>query len=573
MMIDFGKAKVLEGPLTQLGKQARMGVGRVDRPLANLLKQLSELSRSHRSVRYASLTLGPASIIMLRAPIEYTAPCMTPTETFILGSYFFVLVILAVYGWHRYYLVYLYMIHKHEHPVPKGSAEALPLVTVQLPLYNEMYVVDRLVDAVCRLEYPRDRLEIQVLDDSTDETQEIAELAVRRHQAHGINIAYIHRTNRAGYKAGALDEGLHIAEGEFVAIFDADFIPRPDFLMCTVPYFSDPNVAMVQARWGHVNEEYSLLTKIQAILLDAHFVLEHGSRNRGGCFFNFNGTAGIWRRQAICDGGGWQHDTLTEDLDLSYRTQLRGWKFVFLPDHVAPAELPVEMNAFKSQQHRWAKGSIQTFIKLMPRILRSSQPFKVKAEAFFHLSANFNYPLMCLLSVLMAPSMVIRYNMGWYEMLLIDVPLFFAATASVANFYMVSQRELYPGTWTERLRYLPFLMSIGIGLAVNNTKAVFEAICGKESEFTRTPKYRIEDGADEWIGKKYRQSGAVQPLIELALGLYFTATVFYALANGIYATVPFLMLFQIGFLYTGLLSIFQQYAGDAVVAVAQGKEA
>jgi hypothetical protein len=321
----------------------------------------------------------------------------------------------------------------------------------------------------------------------------------------------------------------------------------------------------VQTRWGHVNEGYSLLTKIQAILLDAHFVLEHGSRNRGGCFFNFNGTAGIWRRDAIVDGGGWQHDTLTEDLDLSYRTQLRGWQFVFLPNHVAPAELPVEMNAFKSQQHRWAKGSIQTFLKLMPHILRSEQSFKVKAEAFFHLSANFNYPLMCVLSMLMAPSMVIRYNMGWYEMLLIDIPLFLAATASVANFYMVCQRELYPHTWMERLRYLPFLMSIGIGLAVNNTRAVFEALFHKPSEFARTPKYHIESGGDEWIGKKYRQSVVMQPLIELALGLYFTATLFYALANGIYATVPFIMLFQVGFLYTGMLSLIQQYAGDVEV--------
>ncbi|MFN2445094.1 MAG: cellulose synthase family protein [Vicinamibacterales bacterium] len=498
---------------------------------------------------------------------------MTPAETFILASYFFVLLILAVYGWHRYYLVYLYMKHKDQEPLPQGVLDPLPFVTIQLPLYNEMYVVDRVVDAVCRLDYPRDRLEIQVLDDSADETQEIAELAVRRHRAHGIDITYIHRTNRVGYKAGALDEGLAVARGDFVAIFDADFIPRPDFLMQTVPYFSDSRVAMVQARWGHINEDYSLLTKIQAILLDAHFVLEHGSRNRGGCFFNFNGTAGIWRREAIADGGGWQHDTLTEDLDLSYRTQLRGWKFVFLPSHVAPAELPVEMNAFKSQQHRWAKGSIQTFIKLMPRILRSDRPLKIKAEAFFHLSANFNYPLMCVLAVLMAPSMVIRYNMGWYEMLLIDVPLFFAATASVANFYMVCQRELYPQTWTERLRYLPLLMSIGIGLAVNNTKAVFEAVFNKPSEFARTPKYHIENGADEWIGKKYRQSVAVQPLIELALGLYFTATVFYALANGIYGTIPFLVLFQVGFLYTGLLSLVQQHSGEGVVAVAQSKEA
>ena len=492
---------------------------------------------------------------------------MTLAESLILASYFFVLVILAVYGWHRYYMVYLYMKHKHEVPVPRAHFDELPVVTIQLPLYNEMYVVDRLVDAVCGIDYPREKLEIQVLDDSTDETCAIAENAVRRHAAAGIDIKYIHRTDRSGYKAGALEAAMYVARGNFIAIFDADFIPEPDFLMATVHHFTDPKVAMVQTRWGHLNEDYSLLTKIQAILLDAHFVLEHGSRNRGGCFFNFNGTAGIWRREAIIDGGGWQHDTLTEDLDLSYRTQLRGWQFVFLPGHVAPAELPVEMNAFKSQQHRWAKGSIQTFLKLMPRILQSDQPFKVKAEAFFHLSANFNYPLMCVLSVLMAPSMVIRYNMGWYEMLLIDIPLFFAATASVANFYMVCQRELHPQTWTERLRYLPILMSIGIGLAVNNTKAVMEAIFHKPSEFKRTPKYRIEGtgngaGGGEWMGKKYRQAVAIQPLIELGLGLYFTGTLFYALANGIYGTVPFLMLFQVGFLYTGLLSIVQQFGGD-----------
>ena len=322
---------------------------------------------------------------------------MTFAETLILAAYFFVLVILAVYGWHRYYLVYLYMKHKDQQPVPRGQFETLPVVTIQLPLYNEMYVVDRLVESVCRIDYPRDLLEIQVLDDSTDETREIAELAVRRFAAQGIDIKYIHRTDRTGYKAGALEAGLQVARGEFIAIFDADFIPQPDFLTRTIQYFTDPKVAMVQTRWGHVNEDYSLLTKIQAMLLDAHFVLEHGSRNRGGCFFNFNGTAGIWRRDAIADAGGWQHDTLTEDLDLSYRAQLRGWQFIFLPDHVAPAELPVEMNAFKSQQHRWAKGSIQTFLKLMPRILQSNQPFRVKAEAFFHLSANFNYPLMCVL--------------------------------------------------------------------------------------------------------------------------------------------------------------------------------
>jgi cellulose synthase/poly-beta-1,6-N-acetylglucosamine synthase-like glycosyltransferase len=473
-----------------------------------------------------------------------------------------VLVILAVYGWHRYYLVYLYMKNKDQQPVPAGPMHALPIVTVQLPIYNEMYVADRLIDAVCQMDYPRELLEIQVLDDSTDETRAVAEQAVRRNAAKGVDISYLHRTDRTGYKAGALEAGMQVAKGEYIAIFDADFVPSADFLQRTVPFFVDPKIAMVQARWGHINADYSLLTKIQSILLDAHFVLEHGGRNRAGLFFNFNGTAGIWRRTAIIDAGGWQHDTLTEDLDLSYRAQSRGWKFVFLPHLVSPAELPVEMNSFKSQQHRWAKGSIQTCRKVLPAILRSNLPTSVKAEAFFHLTANFNYPLMCVLSVLMAPSMVIRYNMGWYEMLLIDIPLFFAATASVANFYMVCQRELYPDTWTERLKYLPFLMSIGIGLAVNNTKAVIEALLHRPSEFARTPKYHIEGGGDEWMGKKYRQAVAIQPLIELALGLYFTATLFYALANGIYGTVPFLMLFQVGFLYTGLLSIVQQYGGD-----------
>ena len=489
---------------------------------------------------------------------------MTPIETLTLAVYFFVLVILAVYGWHRYYLVYLYMKHRDHQPTPLGSFETLPRVTVQLPIYNEMYVAERLIDAVCQLDYPRELLEIQVLDDSVDETTAVAERAVRRHAAAGINITCLHRTDRTGYKAGALEAGLQVAAGEYVAIFDADFIPPPDFLRRSVPFFTDPKVAMVQARWGHVNQDYSLLTKIQSILLDGHFVLEHGSRSRSGLFFNFNGTAGIWRRSAIEDAGGWQHDTLTEDLDLSYRAQLRGWQFVFLQDLIAPAELPVEMNAFKSQQHRWAKGSIQTCRKVLPRILRSDLPLGVKTEAFYHLTANFNYVLMCVLSVLMAPSMVIRYNMGWYEMLLIDVPLFIAATASVGNFYMVCQRELYKD-WTTRLKYLPFLMSIGIGLTVNNTRAVLEALFNRQSEFVRTPKYCIERQADEWIGKKYRGSGVVQPMIELTLGLYFTATVFYALANGIYATVPFLVLFQVGFLYTALLSIVQQFAGSNVV--------
>jgi cellulose synthase/poly-beta-1,6-N-acetylglucosamine synthase-like glycosyltransferase len=490
---------------------------------------------------------------------------MTFTETLILVTYFFVLSILAIYGWHRYYLVYLYMKNKDKAPTPLPPPAVLPKVTVQLPIFNEMYVADRLIGAVCELDYPKELLEIQVLDDSTDETKDIAELAVRRHAARGFDIKYIHRVDRIGYKAGALDAGLNQAEGKFIAIFDADFIPPADFLMRALPYFdTDPKIAMVQARWGHINQDYSLLTKIQAILLDAHFVLEHGGRNRAGCFFNFNGTAGIWRREVIPDAGGWQHDTLTEDLDLSYRAQLRGWRFVFVPDIVCPAEVPVEMNSFKSQQHRWAKGSIQTCLKLMPKILRSNQPLSVKAEAFFHLTANFNYVFMSILSVLMFPAMYVRYSMGWTEMLLIDAPMFALATWSFCNFYTVAQRELYPD-WKHRLKYLPFLMSIGIGLCVNNTRALFEAVLGRQSEFARTPKYGIERQSDEWVGKKYHQTVGVQSIIEVALGLYFTYTVFYALTNGLYASAPFLMLFQIGFLYTGLLSILQQFTGENVM--------
>src|SRR5215212_8837074 len=492
---------------------------------------------------------------------------MTPSETLALTAYFFVLIVLAIYGWHRYYLVYLYMRYRDREAKPGPALDPLPVITIQLPLYNEMYVADRLIASVCEIDYPRDRLEIQVLDDSTDETRSIAELAVRRFALQGIDIKFLHRADRRGFKAGALEAGLKTARGEFIAIFDADFIPTRDFLMRLVPHFRDPQIAMVQARWGHINQDYSLLTKIQSILLDGHFVLEHGGRNRSGRFFNFNGTAGIWRRAAIDDAGGWQHDTLTEDLDLSYRAQLRGWQFVFVSDVIAPAEVPVEMNAFKSQQHRWAKGSIQTCRKLLPQILTAKVPFGVKAEAFFHLTANFNYPLMVVLSILMFPSMVIRYNMGWYEMMLIDIPLFFAATFSVCNFYLVCQREIH-SDWRSRIKYLPFLMSIGIGLSINNTRAVIEALFNKQSEFARTPKYHIEANADEWVGKKYRQSVAVQPLIELVLGLYFTATVFYALANQIYGTVPFLVLFQIGFLYTGLLSIVQQYAGESDVVAA-----
>jgi cellulose synthase/poly-beta-1,6-N-acetylglucosamine synthase-like glycosyltransferase len=472
----------------------------------------------------------------------------------LLVFYFAVLLTLAVFGAHRYRMVYLYFRHESRRPGSPRAFEELPRVTVQLPVFNELYVVERLIDAVSRFDYPADRLEIQVLDDSTDETSDVARAAVSRNRARGVDIHYLHRADRSGFKAGALAAGLERAKGELIAIFDADFVPGPGFLRESVHYFTDPSIGMVQARWGHVNAEYSLLTRVQAVLLDAHFVLEHGGRNRAECFFNFNGTAGIWRRQAIEEAGGWQHDTLTEDMDLSYRAQLRGWRFLFLPDVVVPAELPVSMNAFKTQQQRWSKGSIQTATKLLPRILASPLPRRVKIESLFHLSANLAYPLMALLSLLMFPSMLVRFDMGFSEMLLFDVPLFLLATASVTSFYVVSQRELYPD-WKSRLRVLPMLLSLGIGMSVSNARAVLEALAGRKTPFVRTPKYRIESPADEWKLKKYRSLEPFLPLVELGLGLYFTLTVVYAAMHQIYGSIPFLVLFQAGFLYTGILSL------------------
>jgi cellulose synthase/poly-beta-1,6-N-acetylglucosamine synthase-like glycosyltransferase len=482
---------------------------------------------------------------------------MSPIESLVLGLYFFILVILAIFGVHRYAMVYLYFRHRDRRAVPQPLPERLPRVTVQLPLYNEMYVAERLLESVSQIRYPKDLLEIQVLDDSTDETCAIAATAVERYRAEGFDVHYIHRTDRVGFKAGALEHGLQTARGEFVVVFDADFVAPADILEKTLGHFVDPKVGMVQVRWGHINRDYSLLTQVQSILLDGHFVLEHGGRNRGGRFFNFNGTAGVWRRSVIEDAGGWQHDTLTEDLDLSYRAQMKGWRFVYLQDVVSPAEIPVEMNAFKSQQHRWAKGSIQTCKKLLPKILASDLPLHIKTEATFHLTANFAYPLMVILTLLMFPAMVIRYNMGWYEMMVVDVPLFLGATLSVCSFYLVSQKEIFGDGWASRLKYLPAVLSTGIGLSVNNAKAVIEAVLGQQSPFTRTPKYRVESAGDEWKQRRYRGSVTFVPYVELALGLYCTVMACYAITNGIFATLPFIALFQIGFFYAAALSLFQ----------------
>src|SRR3954470_6476974 len=483
-------------------------------------------------------------------------------DLMLLIPYFTVLVILASYGVHRYQLVWMYYKNrKNKVTEPSGEfTEAnLPRVTIQLPIYNEQFVIDRLVDAVCKIRYPKDKLDIQVLDDSTDETVQVASAVVDRYAAMGYPVSYHHRDNRKGFKAGALDEGLKTSKGELVAIFDADFMPYDDWLIRVVHHFTDPQVGMVQTRWTHINRNYSFLTEVESILLDGHFVLEHGARSRNDVFFNFNGTAGMWRRQAIEDAGGWEHDTLTEDTDLSYRSQLKGWKFKYLQDVECPAELPIEMTAFKTQQARWAKGLIQVSLKVLPRVLRDKDvPRRIKTEAWYHLTANISYPLMIVLSTLLLPAMIIRFYQGWFQMLLIDLPLFMASTFSVSSFYLVSQKELYPKTWYKTFLYLPFLMSLGIGLTVTNTKAVMEALLGIQSSFKRTPKYRVEKKSDRTVAaRKYRKRLGIIPWIELAIGTYFALTVIYAVTNQNYITVPFLLLFVLGYWYTGLMSLLQ----------------
>jgi len=477
----------------------------------------------------------------------------------LLIPYFIVLLVLASYGIHRYVLVYLYYKHrKNKVEEPSTRFDELPRVTVQLPIFNEQFVIDRLVDAVCRMEYPREKLDIQVLDDSTDETVEVANAVVERYAALGYPITYHHRSNRHGFKAGALQEGVKTAKGEFIAIFDADFVPPEDWLMRVVHHFADPEIGMVQTRWTHLNRDYSFLTNVEAILLDGHFVLEHGGRSRSHVFFNFNGTAGMWRQQAIEDAGGWQHDTLTEDTDLSYRSQLKGWKFKYLQDVECPAELPIEMTAFKTQQARWAKGLIQTAKKILPSVLRSDVPYRVKTEAWYHLTANISYPFMVVLSTLLLPAMIVRFYQGWFQMLVIDLPLFMASTFSISSFYLVSQKELFPRRWPKTFLYLPFLMALGIGLTVTNTRAVMEALFGVKSSFKRTPKYRVQAKGEKSIAaRKYRKRLGFVPWIELLIGTYFAATVYYAMTNENYITVPFLLIFVLGYWYTGLMSLLQ----------------
>jgi cellulose synthase/poly-beta-1,6-N-acetylglucosamine synthase-like glycosyltransferase len=470
--------------------------------------------------------------------------------------YLAVLFGLSLYGVHRYVIVYLFFKHRKNVPRPDRHFDTLPRVTVQLPIFNELYVVERLLDCVSKLEYPRELLQIQVLDDSTDETRGITEAEVQRLQAAGFDIEHVHRVDRTGFKAGALKGGLDTCKGEFILILDADFVPGPSLLMETIHFFTNPKIGMIQSRWGHLNRTYSLLTRVQAMFLDGHLVLEQTARSRAGRFFNFNGTAGLWRRSCIESSGGWQHDTLTEDLDLSYRAQIKGWKFIYLADLVTPAELPAEINGFKSQQHRWTKGSIQTCKKLLPAIWRGDLPLLIKLEATAHLTSNFAYLLLAFLCVLLHPISG-GLGSGPWRTVLLDIPIFVAASLSACVFYVCAQRVLYPRTWMKEILLLPLLLALGIGLAINNARAVLEALFNHASEFTRTPKYGIVHKSQSLGASRYKALKTAIPLIELGFAAYFSMVLLEAMLLSQWGSVPFLLLFQGGFTYVGLASIAQ----------------
>ncbi len=474
----------------------------------------------------------------------------------LLAVYGFLMLVLTIYAAHAYLMLYLYRKNRIHLSKTTLLMTEWPRVTVQLPIYNERYVVERLIQAACALDYPRDLLEIQVLDDSTDETRQIAQTLAATHQARGINIRYLHRDNREGFKAGALKQGLATAQGEFMAIFDADFVPSPDFLKKMMPYFSADNIGVVQARWGHLNGDYSLLTRGQTIGLDAHFVLEHGARNASGIFINFNGTAGIWRKAAILGAGNWQDDTLTEDIDISYRAQLAGWKFVYVNNVVCPAELPAEVYGLKNQQYRWAKGAIQTAKKLLPIIWRSrTVPWLVKFEATVHLTNHFIFPVLLFVALLSYPLLSVRFHYHEARIFFLVFSVFTINAFSYPLFYIYAQREIYTD-WKRRVLFIPILLTGAIGLSVINSRAVFSALIGRKSAFNRTPKFNLADKKiQSWKGKQYRTRFNGTVLVELLLIVYLSLTLIFAVHTLQYTAIPFILMYWFGFMFIGMLSL------------------
>jgi cellulose synthase/poly-beta-1,6-N-acetylglucosamine synthase-like glycosyltransferase len=483
-------------------------------------------------------------------------------------AYLFALVSLFTYGMNCYILMMFYRrnrpraLRRHEKIknsfYQNVSSKGWPRVTIQLPIFNERYVVERLIKSVCQFDYPRELLEIQVLDDSTDDTVDIANALVEQMKQGGLDIVYLHREDRTGYKAGALKEGLKSAKGELVGIFDADFIPTPNFLKEAIPYFTDPKIGMVQTRWGHVNSDYSLLTRAQSIGIDGHFGVEQASRSWSGFFMNFNGTAGIWRKIAIEDAGGWQADTLTEDLDLSYRAQMHGWKLQFAPEVVCPAELPVTITAFKSQQFRWAKGSIQTAKKNLIKLFRSDVSLLIKIQAFLHLTHYMVHPMMLLVVLTSIPILYTQLLFTHLVYPIIIFTLLCLATCGPSSMYIFSQFILY-NKWRGRIKFLPLLMCLGTGIAVNNSKAILEALLNINSGFVRTPKYGIKNKQDQWEGKVYSIPLTMISFGELFMGLYSLTGLILFLFYSKYIISPFLMIYTAGFFYVFFLSVKHGY--------------
>ncbi len=475
-------------------------------------------------------------------------------------SYIIVSAGLSAFGAHKVKVIYAYWKHRKNRPQPLGQFEELPWVTIQLPLFNEADVLGQLVASISGLDYPKDRLQIQFLDDSTDETSEACQRYAQTLAHEGFDVEYRHRSNRQGFKAGALDAGMATVKGEFICIFDADFEPEADYLLQTIHYFTDPKVGIVQARWGHRNLNFSLLTRLQGILLDGHLMMEQTSRSRQGEFCNFNGTAGLWRRTAIDEAGGWKHDTLTEDLDLSYRAQLLGWRFIYLNDVLVPAELPPDMDGFKSQQHRWTKGSVQVCKKVLGRVWRSNEPFMKKVEATAHLTANFaNLLTLCTL-VLLYPVEFLPVH-SWQKAVFVDLPVFLFATVAVIAFYLTAQGAQTRWGWLKTIPYIPLFMALGIGMSINNGKAVIEALLGQESDFVRTPKYGVNNKSQASNKSfRYKAGKSLCLWIELALVGYFGHLLWLAVEREQWGSLPFLLLFLAGFLYVSLSSLLKRFS-------------
>lgn len=476
-------------------------------------------------------------------------------EGILLVIYFAALSVLFAFGTHGLVLLYYYRKTSKLKLPDEKMPEEVPMVTIQLPLFNELYVVERLIHSVCEIDYPKEKLEIQVLDDSTDESIVVTKRLVEEYKAKGFNIQYIHRVDRSGYKAGALKNGLLTAQGEFIAIFDADFVPKQEFLQKTIPHFNNHNVGMVQTRWEHINEDYSYLTKAQALALDGHFVIEQQVRNKAGFFINFNGTAGIWRKECIFDAGNWQADTLTEDFDLSYRAQLKGWKFVFLNDVTSPAELPADINSLKTQQFRWTKGAVETALKILPKVLKSDLPFGIKMECTIHLTSNIVFPFIILVALLNVPLVIIKTTIQGYDQFYSLMSVFVLASISTFLFYTFAQKAIHLD-WHKRLLLFPIFLAGSMGFAVNNTKAVFEALFSKKSEFARTPKGGIVNSSEKWKKEKYFQA-KVSPMVilELLLALYFVVGIGISIYHVQIAAIPFQLLFLFGFGAVGFLSL------------------